>query len=380
MKKTFVASALLATTFVGFAQNAKVKFVGKTDTIYNGSKLLMYNNATKDKDSAIITNGRFEISVNFKEPTRYYFYSDLERKKKGGYAPYGIIVTKPSEVTIKVNMDSMQATTVTGAPENDLYNAYVKESSAANKKIMDKLGEKYGKEVVAHPDPKSDQYKQIVADYQQLAKDNQPAEKERLKKFIQKNPSSFSALLVLSGAANSLSPADAEELFAELSSTYKETAIGKRVAATINAKKITAIGKQAPEFEQTDTAGNIVKLTSFKGKYVLIDFWASWCGPCRAENPNVVKNFEQFKEKGFTVLGVSLDQPGKKDAWLKAIYKDNLAWAHVSDLNYWDNAVAKLYGIQSIPQNFLLDPQGKIIAVNVRGDALSNKLKELFIN
>jgi peroxiredoxin len=134
----------------------------------------------------------------------------------------------------------------------------------------------------------------------------------------------------------------------------------------------------APEFAQADTNGKTVSLSSFHGKYVLLDFWASWCGPCRAENPNVVKAYNNFKGKNFTILGVSLDRPGKKDAWLKAIHDDHLTWNHVSDLKFWDSETAKLYGIQAIPQNLLLDPSGKIIGKNLFGDDLEKKLAEIF--
>lgn len=133
-------------------------------------------------------------------------------------------------------------------------------------------------------------------------------------------------------------------------------------------------------FTQNDTLGNAVSLASFKGKYVLLDFWASWCGPCRAENPNVVKAYNKYKDKGFTILSVSLDQPGKHQAWMDAIHKDGLTWTHVSDLKFWDNEVAKQYGIRAIPQNFLIDPEGKIIAKDLRGDELTKTLSELFPN
>ena len=121
-----------------------------------------------------------------------------------------------------------------------------------------------------------------------------------------------------------------------------------------------------------------ISLSSFKGKYVLVDFWASWCGPCRQENPNLVKAFNRFKNQNFTVLGVSLDRPGNKEKWLKAIHNDGLAWTHVSDLNFWNSKTAALYVVRAIPQNFLLDPNGKIIGKNLRGEDLENKLEELF--
>lgn len=135
------------------------------------------------------------------------------------------------------------------------------------------------------------------------------------------------------------------------------------------------VGDTAPDFTLPDPSGKMISLHSFRGKYVLVDFWASWCKPCRMENPNVVKAYQQYKNRNFTVLGVSLDQ--KKDAWLKAIQADGLAWNHVSDLKFWDSAVVPLFGINAIPTNFLLDPQGKIIAANLRGDALEQKLQEV---
>lgn len=133
-------------------------------------------------------------------------------------------------------------------------------------------------------------------------------------------------------------------------------------------------GQLAPNFSQKDPNGKDISLSSFRGKYVLVDFWASWCGPCRRENPYVVKAYERFKDKNFTILGVSLDN--SKDAWLKAIKADKLTWTHVSDLKGWKNEVAVLYSVRSIPTNYLLDPDGRIIAKNLRGSDLEKVLAE----
>ncbi|MFT3823016.1 MAG: TlpA disulfide reductase family protein [Chitinophagaceae bacterium] len=198
------------------------------------------------------------------------------------------------------------------------------------------------------------------------------------KEYVLAHPSSPVALYAVSQYAGyDINPVKVEPLFDKLSPALKQSIAGKQFKERIELSKKLDIGKYALDFTQNDTAGIAVSLASFKGKYVLVDFWASWCGPCRAENPNVVKAFNKYNAKGFTVLGVSLDRPGQKDKWLQAIYKDGLTWTHVSDLAFWNNAVAKLYGVLAIPQNYLLDPQGKIVAKNIRGEELDKALEKL---
>lgn len=206
------------------------------------------------------------------------------------------------------------------------------------------------------------------------------AEKELLayqRQFVSNNSGAFiSLLLVTEIAQSSNNYFEADSLFNSLEEEIRKGPTAETIRRFINNQKKTSVGAFAPAFALADTAGKQVPLSSLKGKYVLLDFWAAWCKPCRDENPNIVRAYQRYRDRGFTVLGVSLDRDRR--AWLQAIKDDNLGWQHVSDLKFWRSEAALIYGVGSIPRNFLLDPEGKIIGRDLRGPNLNEELEGIF--
>jgi len=207
--------------------------------------------------------------------------------------------------------------------------------------------------------------------------DNLPKnERQKLEiKFVENNPNSIVSAYVLSVYSAAWGKEKTKELFEQFSKENKNSEYGKKIVKYIELNKNPKIGEQFVDFEMSDPNGNSKRLSDYKGKFILLEFWASWCAPCRQENPNLVKTYEKFKQNGFEIFAVSLDD--EKDRWLSAIKKDNLNWEHVSDLYGDDNKAALIYGISSIPNNFLIDKNGIIIACNLRGEKLNEKLAEI---
>jgi peroxiredoxin len=211
-----------------------------------------------------------------------------------------------------------------------------------------------------------------------------------LKQVVNTNTNATICALALSWASRSFPLSDFEASLSDLLRKYPENGVlaslkqnydlqrAQMAQQEAHDRENSWVGKQAPDLSLPDASGNSVSLSSFKGKYLLVDFWASWCGPCRAENPNVVHAYNEFKGKNFAIVGVSLDK--EKDAWQEAIRADRLDWTQISDLKFWESKAVKTFNFDGIPFNVLIDPQGKIIAQGLRGEDLENKLKEVLTN
>jgi len=354
--KRFLALILLSPFFV--TAQKSLTLTGKITGLKEKSKVSLVDayTTTDTIGKAIVTNGAFVLKGKLKRPAMVALNMDNNKK--------AVFFFDNANVTVNGNVNELATLKVKGSAVHASFEAFQKQFNP----VFEKLN-------------RVNQQMQYAGMTDSLIIEMNKTKTElqvQIDDFVAKNKKSpVSSFLLLYTFELTDNIVVSEQRFNALDIAAVDNFFGDYLKTTIAETKKLAVGSIAMDFTQNDTLGKPVSLSSFRGNYVLVDFWASWCGPCRQENPNVVYNFNKFKDKKFTVLGVSLDRPGQKDKWLQAIHADNLHWTHVSDLNFWSNAVAVQYKIQSIPQNYLIGPDGKIVAKNLRGPALESKLCEL---
>lgn len=336
---------------------------------------LIYPSAEKSiSDSAMLDKGVFRFKGMISDPVRAQLVVDHKGEglaKLGRNADFLVVFLEKGEMNITAK-DSVKNSLISGSKLNDEYKKYGVFVAAPDKAIT-QINVDYA---AASDDQRKDQ--NFIDGLQNRFNKTQEEKRMLQVQYIKQHPGSYLSLLALMDVAgDEIDVPIIEPLYKSLSADILNTATAQGFAKSIDAAHTLAVGAIAPAFTENDVNDKPVSLAAFRGKYVLLDFWASWCAPCRAENPNVVKAYHQYKDKNFTVLGVSLDRPGKKADWLAAIKADGLEWTQVSDLKFWNNEVAKRYGIRGIPQNYLIDPTGKIIGKNLRGEELNKKLASL---
>lgn len=312
-------------------------------------------------DSMKSENGEFRFTGEISHPKMAYI--KLENVDR----PISFFL-EASSIKIAALSDKMNLAQITGSTTHDVYKKYLDESVG----FSNRLQTAYNAVEQAQAEKDEAKVKTAMDEYEAIQKE----EKDHLLGFINANTKSVvSAHLALRNLYR-LELSDVENTLKSLDPSLEKSEYVMQLKERVELLHNVQIGKTAPDFAMSDSLGNSLSLSSFRGKYLLVDFWASWCGPCRAENPNVVSAYQKYHEKGFDILGVSLDNDRAR--WIKAIHDDQLTWHHVSDLKGWGNEAARLYAVNSIPANVLLDPQGVIIARNLREKGLHDKLDEIF--
>lgn len=370
MKKIvfIITSALLFVACNNLKDN-EFLISGTANGIENGKKVFIEvqtETGTLTKDTAVVTDGKFELKGITEEIDLGFIRIENEQINLP-------LILEEGKIEINIVKDSLHKSTLGGTPNNDKFQKFNTESRAISEKVA-----KFEKD--NGPEMQKAQMSNDTVTINKLLKEYKKFQNEMndySKKFIKENPDAYLSVLLLENflMRQYLTPEEIKSYFDGLNKEVKETKSGKKIKTTLDAMTAIVIGKPAPNFSGPTPEGKTISLKETLGKVTIIDFWASWCGPCRAENPSVVALYNEFHPQGLNIIGVSLDKDAKK--WKEAIAKDGLVWPHVSNLKFWEDPIAKQYNVQSIPATFILDEKGNIVAKDLRGEELRAKVAAL---
>ncbi len=326
-------------------------------------------------DSTVMENGMFSFTGVTEWPALARLIADYSGEGIGKALHEGNYrLLYVDEGTIEVRGDSLHNAVITGSPINEEYAAYLAYIGGHPQDLAARMNARW----MAASDEEREQpgFRERMDEEYRLLREERAA---RQREWAREHPSSYFSVVALSEAAGvKVDPEVIEPLLLAIDEHLRVSPEAVALTQRIEAARTIGIGRPAPDFTQTTAEGREVSLSDYRGRYVLLDFWASWCGPCRAESPYLVRAIDGYGDKGFDVLGVSLDKEADRGAWIKAMQDDGYTWTNISDLKGWDNSAARLYGIRAIPQNYLIDPDGVIVDENLRGEKLLETLAELF--
>ena len=369
--KHLLIAAICLLPLAGIAQGNYIIHGQVADTSNHGKAYLRYmSNSRPTTDSAVIVKGKFTLSA----PLMSITTANLSITHTNGNPDVKSVYIEPCIINLISTTPFINDARITGSPVNDDSDILTEQTKPLEEKAAQLNKEWMSKTAEERADTT------LFNTFNARSNALQLEFNALRKKFAMEHPNSYIGLVAyaISRAIDlKKNLAATERDFNKFSPEVRASDIGKTIAGMIEGARGTKGGLLAMDFTQNDVNGKPVKLSDFRGKYVLLDFWASWCKPCREENPVLRKAYADYKTKGFTILSVSLEKPGDRESWLTAIKADAMVWTNVSDLNFWQNDAAVKYGITSIPANFLIDPTGKMVAKNLRGDQLQKKLAEI---
>ena len=351
--------------------NQGYQISGTVNNVTDGQKIIISelndtNTQAIPVDTVVVTDGKFELDLPEKEKPTISF---LNLEETRGHV---LFIADNTPISFEIYPDSLFASKVSGGKDNEVLYSYLNDVRSTNTRMTETRNSMRA----AYQSQDTATLSSLEAAQKQYFEEDKGKKTE----LIENNPGSIVSVMILQDMLNTkaYSSSEIKSLYEQLDPNIQQSPLAQTFKTSLDKMSKTDIGSKAPGFSAPTPEGEQLALEDVLGKVTLLDFWAAWCRPCRMENPNIVEVYKKYHDKGFNIIQVSLDRPGQKDKWMQAIEEDNLGqWNHVSNLMFWQDPIAAEYGIRAIPAAFLLDEEGKIIAKDLRGPALGEKVGEL---